>query len=114
MSLSRTMGALVPLALLACGQTPQGAASGLDGALTCIGPRPPAAAFGAAPGPLRTGDGGGPHFADGGCSGAGCLATPAPLWALNDFQPSSCGFRATYGLDLFRGEVVVVGLWAGW
>ena len=76
--------------------------------------RPPAAAYGASPSPLRTGDGGGPQFADGGCSGAGCPGATLPLWALNDFQPKSCGHGATYGLDVFRGRAVLVGLWAGW
>jgi thiol-disulfide isomerase/thioredoxin len=39
---------------------------------------------------------------------------PAPGWALEDFQPLSERFRETYGLEAFRGSVVLVALYAGW
>ncbi len=38
----------------------------------------------------------------------------APAWALEDFQPRSCGFGETYGLNTFEGEVTVVALLASW
>lgn len=31
-----------------------------------------------------------------------------PNWRLMDFQPQSCGFGQTYGLDAFRGQTLVV------
>lgn len=31
-----------------------------------------------------------------------------PNWRLTDFQPQSCGFGQTYGLDAFRGQTLVV------
>src|SRR3970040_2003947 len=39
---------------------------------------------------------------------------PAPAWALQDFQPLSERFGQVYGLDAFRGSVVLVALYAGW
>jgi hypothetical protein len=39
---------------------------------------------------------------------------PAPTWSLVDFQPLSEGFQQTYGLDRFRGRVLLVALYAGW
>ncbi len=39
---------------------------------------------------------------------------PAPSWSLLDFQPQSEGFGQSYGLDRFRGRVLLVGLYAGW
>lgn len=38
----------------------------------------------------------------------------APSWRLYDFQPRSCGFEQTYGLDSFEGHVTLVALLAGW
>jgi thiol-disulfide isomerase/thioredoxin len=37
-----------------------------------------------------------------------------PRYALEDKQPLSCGFGATYGLPVFEGKVTVVVLLAGW
>lgn len=37
-----------------------------------------------------------------------------PLWRLEDFQPQSCGYGATYGADTFAGNVVVLALLQGW
>ena len=47
-------------------------------------------------------------------SAADCVGTtPAPFVAY-DFQPQSCGFGATYGLDVFKGEVTFLALFASW
>jgi hypothetical protein len=39
---------------------------------------------------------------------------PAPGFKLEDFQPASARFGETYGLDEFRGSVLVLPLYAGW
>lgn len=39
---------------------------------------------------------------------------PAPGFKLQDFQPESPRFGETYGLDEFRGSVLVLPLYAGW
>ena len=50
----------------------------------------------------------------GGSQGVGpAVGSPAPTWALTDFQPQSCGYGATYGLEAFHGRVTVVALWSG-
>lgn len=38
----------------------------------------------------------------------------APQWSLVDFQPKSESFGQSYGLDRFRGRVLLVALYAGW
>lgn len=43
-----------------------------------------------------------------------CPGAAAPAFALFDFQPQSCGFQATYGLDLFQNHVTLVALLAAW
>ena len=43
-----------------------------------------------------------------------CVGSPGPEWALFDFQPQSCGYRATYGLKQFVDHVTVVVLLAAW
>jgi peroxiredoxin len=43
-----------------------------------------------------------------------CPTAPAPAWQLYDFQPKSAGFQQTYGLERFKGKVVLVGLLAAW
>ena len=43
-----------------------------------------------------------------------CIGNPSPAWALTDFQPQSCGFGATYGLDVFHERVTFVVLLAAW
>ena len=43
-----------------------------------------------------------------------CIGALPPEWALTDFQPVSCGYDATYGLDLFRGHTTVAVLLAAW
>ena len=40
--------------------------------------------------------------------------TPSYDWALTDFQPQSCAFESTYGLQGFQGEVTLVALLAAW
>ena len=45
---------------------------------------------------------------------ATCVGAPMPMWELFDFQPRSCGFEATYGLDIYEGHVTVVTLLAAW
>lgn len=42
---------------------------------------------------------------------AGCAA---PIYYLDDFQPLSCGYGATYGLDAFVGKPTLVVLLAAW
>ena len=44
----------------------------------------------------------------------GCIGYEAPSFAAYDFQPQSCGFGATYGLDAFKGRVTFVALFASW
>ena len=75
-----------------------------DGALQqCVGVTPPASAWTAKVGP----------------EGVAGLAAPVlgaqgPTFALADFQPQSCGYRADYGLPTFTGRVTVVAILAGW
>lgn len=45
---------------------------------------------------------------------ASCIGYEAPSFAAYDFQPQSCGFGATYGLDAFKGRVTFVALFASW
>ena len=69
----------------------------------CVGPAPAASAWGATPGLF-------PYAG----SDAGVQADDLPRFALNDFQPRSCGYGATYGLEPSRGEATVVALLASW
>lgn len=48
------------------------------------------------------------------CEGINCPGTPAPSWALMDFQPASSKLGEVYGLDAFTGKVTVMVLLAGW
>lgn len=129
---------MLALASLACGSQSSpidasvipGADSGLPDAAAptdagprgpgpCVAVRPDDAAWLAEPGPLRAPepDGGLPEAdpdAGGGCLPRACIGAEAPIWALTDFQPQSCGSGATYGLDVFRGKVTVVALLAAW
>ncbi len=75
-----------------------------DLAVACVGVRPPQSAWSATPGPPRTDAGVRAPLPD----------DPVPAWALADFQPQSCGFRAVYGADVFRDKVLLLALWAGW
>jgi len=43
-----------------------------------------------------------------------CPGAEAPAWELNDFQPQSCGYGKSYGLERFRGHTTLVGLFSGW
>jgi hypothetical protein len=79
--------------------------------LQCIGPAPPSSAWGAQPGPtIVATDAGG----DAGAANPTALGAPAPTCRLTDFQPQSCGFKATYSLEPFKGKVTVAALLAGW
>ncbi len=42
------------------------------------------------------------------------LGQPAPSWSAVDFQPKSSRFGESYGLDQFRGKVLLVGYLSGW
>ena len=57
-----------------------------------------------------TGDGDG----DLGTTGEEPCPECAPYWRLYDFQPQSCGYEWTYGMDSFEGHVTLVALLAGW
>lgn len=98
------------------GATSSGGAGGTE----CVGVSVPEEAFGRAPGPVAMGGAGGAGGAGGGTGEGGAppppttLGAPRPTYWLDDFQPQSCGYGATYGLDAFEGMVTVVGLWAGW
>lgn len=103
---------LSPLADLA---QPPDTAVPPDLAPACVGVTPDKAAYGRMPGPWRFPLDGGGGLPDGG--GNGPLpqpGDPTAAFQLTDFQPRSCGFGATYGLELFRGRPLVVSLWAGW
>jgi thiol-disulfide isomerase/thioredoxin len=105
----------------------------LDAGGVCVGVRPPAEAWRASPGPERfdggTDSGAGPlaEPADAGADAAlleagadgseldpRTVGAPMPRYALEDMQPLSCGFGATYGLPVFEGKVTAVVLLAGW
>jgi len=43
-----------------------------------------------------------------------CEGAPFPSWTLLDFQPASDKFGESYGLEAFKGRVVVLALLAGW
>ena len=45
---------------------------------------------------------------------ASCPGAAMPEWELYDFQPRSCGYKATYGLSLYKNHVTVVALLAAW
>ena len=104
---------LLPFVLAACatdGAASSGALAGLgtgttDGGalLQCLGPTPPASAWGAKIGPEGVAGVANP-----------VLGSQAPVFALPDFQPQSCGYRANYGLQTFAGKVTVVAILAGW
>ncbi len=87
------------------------AASGNGGmAPTCIGPTPPQDAWMAMPGPVYGGGGAG-----GGIEvGTPTIGALPPPWLLPDVEPTSCGFGATYGMDVFTSTVTVAVLLAGW
>ena len=43
-----------------------------------------------------------------------CAGAAAPVYSLADVQPKSARFGESYGLEAFRGQVLVVALLAGW
>ncbi len=105
-----------------------GANGGTGGLAECAGPTVPSEAYGAEPGPVLgmggvggvggIGVGGGTGGGTGGAGGAPLAPTEigaaAPVYQLDDVHPLSCGFKATYGLEAFKGKVTVAALWAGW
>jgi hypothetical protein len=105
------------VALLGCGVTeppPLGMsdATTADRAVVtpkCIGPIPIVREAGA---PDSGADADVDAAVDAGCST--CGGANAPDWVLADFQPQSCGYTKTYGLDSFRGRATLVALLAGW
>lgn len=117
----RIASLLLTSALLSCGEPdrPSAVANGIDAAPTgpCVGPTPPKEAWSAKPGPV-TGSAADAEVTDASDAAPGiapaAIGSDAPLYALNDFQPTSCGFKATYGLPVFRGRVTVATLLAGW
>jgi hypothetical protein len=77
---------------------------------SCIGPTPPQDAWMAMAGPV---------YGGGGAGGGIPIGTPTigelpPPWLVPDVQPTSCGFGATYGMDVFTSTVTVAVLLAGW
>jgi thiol-disulfide isomerase/thioredoxin len=43
-----------------------------------------------------------------------CEGALTPSWSLSDVQPQSCGYNKQYGLQSFRGGVVLVALLSAW
>jgi thiol-disulfide isomerase/thioredoxin len=83
-----------------------GQASGGTGgsaASNCNGPTPPSAAWTATPAAFSTPD-----------ANVKLPGAAMPRYQLTDFQPTSCGYQATYGLDVFVGRPTVVALFASW
>ena len=117
MQLSSRAAAFALLTTAACSPSSvKGGGSDLAG--LCVGGRPPAAAYSATPGPRRSADGGEVVVTDGGCAVPLCPGAAPPAWALRDFQPTSCGYGATWGPaewpEIYKDHVVVLALWAGW
>lgn len=51
---------------------------------------------------------------DCGRAAATCPGASMPTWQLKDFQPQSCGYNKTYGLNTFKGKVTLVVLLSAW
>ena len=86
-----------------------GATSGVGGML----------ASGGAGGVMTSGGSGGVAMTGTGTGGGAALGpseigSARPIYQLEDFQPLSCGYGATYGLDNFKGKVTVAVLLAAW
>ncbi|HIN85761.1 MAG TPA: hypothetical protein EYN06_04700 [Myxococcales bacterium] len=87
----------------------------------CIGISPPKSAFDPIEEPPTEADASGAQE-DAANSDAGemlpdpvpVIGEPWPNWSLYDFQPQSCGYTGTYGLDVYTGHVTVVVLLAAW
>jgi hypothetical protein len=95
-------------AVAGCSQqsSSEGGPDGSTGPGVCIGAKPPASAWSADPS-----GGGGSSAAE--LDGGPPVGEPPPQWALRDFQPQSCGYGATYGLEVFRGEVTLLAILEG-
>jgi len=100
------------VALGGCGHDNGTPAAAADGGVlppgVCIGVKPPDSAWSAAP-TSGSGAGGSGSAADAGPE----VGMPEPKWALRDFQPQSCGYGATYGLDVFHGQVTLAAVLEG-
>lgn len=85
----------------------------------CVGVTPPESAWAASPGPLLPPP---PEEEEGSedppeppePEPEPAVGEPAPVFQLTDFQPQSCGYEATYGLDLYQDRVTVAVLLAAW
>ena len=84
----------------------------------CIGAKPDEAAWadGGAPTPVPPPLPDSPPKEGDDCtkSPGTCVGKAWPIWKLKDFQPQSCGYKATYGLPTFKGRVTVVVLLSAW
>lgn len=79
----------------------------------CVGVDPGEAARSATPGPVQMSGGEG----EGEQAPAAApleVGEAAPAWTLADFQPQSCGYEATYGIEAFKGRTTVVAMLAAW
>ncbi len=87
----------------------------------CVGVSPPESAWETEPGPQKPPE---EEPTDADASGTDAAEPPPKVkpvvgqppadFVLTDFQPQSCGYGGTYGLDVFKGHVTVVVLLAGW
>jgi hypothetical protein len=95
-------------------------AAGGDVGPLCIGCTPASSAWTAKPGPVVADPDAGADADAAATTDAGptssptAVGAPAPTSMLTDFQPQSCGFKATYSLEPFKGKVTVAALLAGW
>ena len=130
--------ALLALVLLGCGSSTvsPGDSGGPDVPPgVCIGIKPPAAAWSEKPGPIvgstdASTDTDAEDALDALSDAASdvdavasdappptdphIVGSAAPGYALTDIQPLSCGYKATYGLPVYRGKVTLAVLLAGW
>jgi thiol-disulfide isomerase/thioredoxin len=91
------------------GQGGGGSGGAREPAALCTGPTPPASAFSAQPAAIDT--------RSAGLGAPEARTNPgaaAPRYRLKDFQPLSCGYNATYGLEAFQGRPTLVALFASW
>ncbi len=84
---------------------------GEDTPFVCVGATPAEGARTASSGPIRELD-------EEGAPVEPTRDTPVevgeetPPWTLADFQPQSCGYESTYGMEAYKGRVTVVALLA--
>ncbi|HKU38028.1 MAG TPA: redoxin domain-containing protein [Polyangiales bacterium] len=87
----------------------RGGSGGSHSQPLCTGATPAASAFGAAPARID-----GPSPGLGAPEARTNPGAAAPRYRLKDFQPLSCGYNATYGLEAFLGRPTLVALFASW